>query len=98
VVLAGPAFATLTVAIDGLWISLMQHDRRTHRALFNVAEPAVSLTAEEPATGCKSVSGQPTAGQLGAVAGMTSLIAAGMAMAATLVDDSCDCARTNDWG
>jgi putative nucleotidyltransferase with HDIG domain len=42
VVLVGPAPATLTVAIDGLWTSLMQRDRRVHRTLFNVAEPALS--------------------------------------------------------
>ena len=45
VVLFGAAPATLTVAIDGLWVSLRQRDRRTHRALFNVAEPAISTWA-----------------------------------------------------
>ena len=42
VILFGPGPATVTVAIDGLWMSLRQRDRRVHRALFNVAEPAVS--------------------------------------------------------
>ena len=42
VLLFGPAAATLTVAIDGVWISLIQKDRRLYRALFNVAEPAIS--------------------------------------------------------
>src|SRR5215831_119800 len=32
----------LTVAIDGLMISLMQRDRRVYRTAFNIAEPAVS--------------------------------------------------------
>jgi putative nucleotidyltransferase with HDIG domain len=43
VVLVGPAPATLIVAVDGLWMSLMQRDRRIHRTLFNVAEPALSI-------------------------------------------------------
>jgi hypothetical protein len=42
VLLFGPAVATLTVAIDGVWISLRQEDRRLYRALFNIAEPAIS--------------------------------------------------------
>jgi putative nucleotidyltransferase with HDIG domain len=42
ILLFGPAMAVLTVAIDGLWISLTQRDRRLYRALFNVAEPAIS--------------------------------------------------------
>lgn len=42
VLLFGPAPATLTVALDGLWISVTQKDRRLYRALFNIAEPAVS--------------------------------------------------------
>ena len=40
--LFGPAPATLTVALDGLWASFSQKDRRLYRALFNVAEPAFS--------------------------------------------------------
>ncbi len=40
---AGPA--TLTVAVDGLWISWWQKDRRIYRTLFNIAEPAVSTYA-----------------------------------------------------
>jgi putative nucleotidyltransferase with HDIG domain len=42
ILLYGPAVATLVVAIDGLWISLNQSRRRVYRALFNIAEPAVS--------------------------------------------------------
>jgi putative nucleotidyltransferase with HDIG domain len=42
ILLYGPAVAILIVAIDGLWISLNQSRRRVYRALFNVAEPAVS--------------------------------------------------------
>jgi len=42
ILLFGPAVPVLTVALDGLWISLTQRDRRLHRALFNVAEPAIS--------------------------------------------------------
>ncbi|HEV3060054.1 MAG TPA: HD domain-containing phosphohydrolase [Vicinamibacterales bacterium] len=45
VLLFGPAVPTLTVAIDGLWISLTQKHRRLHRALFNIAEPALSTWA-----------------------------------------------------
>ncbi len=44
-VLVGPAPATLTVAIDGLWVSVKQRDRRAHRTLFNVVEPALSTWA-----------------------------------------------------
>src|SRR5262245_286099 len=43
VLLFGPAAPVLTVAIDGLWISLTQRNRRVYRALFNVAEPAISI-------------------------------------------------------
>jgi putative nucleotidyltransferase with HDIG domain len=42
VLMFGPAAPTLTVAIDGAWLSLTQKDRRLYRALFNVAEPAIS--------------------------------------------------------
>jgi putative nucleotidyltransferase with HDIG domain len=42
VLLFGPAAATLTVALDGLIVSLMHRDRRLYRALFNIAEPAVT--------------------------------------------------------
>jgi putative nucleotidyltransferase with HDIG domain len=42
VLLFGPAPATLTVAIDGLWIFFTQKRRRLYRGLFNVAEPAIS--------------------------------------------------------
>jgi hypothetical protein len=42
VLLFGPAPATLTVALDGLLASLSHRDRRLYRALFNIAEPAVT--------------------------------------------------------
>ena len=42
VLLFGPAPATITAAVDGLWASLTQNKRRLHRTLFNVAEPVVS--------------------------------------------------------
>jgi len=44
-VLFGPAPATLIVALDGLCMSITQQHRRLYRALFNVAEPAVSTLA-----------------------------------------------------
>jgi len=42
VLLFGPAPATITVALDGLWTSVSQEQRRIYRALFNIAEPAIS--------------------------------------------------------
>ena len=45
VLLFGPAVATLIVALDGACASLAQTDRRLYRALFNVAEPALSVWA-----------------------------------------------------
>ncbi len=42
ILLYGPAVSTLIVAVDGLWISLAQSKRRVYRALFNIAEPAIS--------------------------------------------------------
>jgi putative nucleotidyltransferase with HDIG domain len=45
ILLFGAAPATLTVALDGLWISFTQKDRRAYRTLFNVAEPALSTWA-----------------------------------------------------
>jgi putative nucleotidyltransferase with HDIG domain len=42
ILLFGPAVPVLTVAIDGLWISLTQRNRKTYRALFNIAEPAIA--------------------------------------------------------
>ncbi len=42
ILLFGYAAATLTVALDGIWVSLTQKNRRLYRTLFNVAEPAVS--------------------------------------------------------
>jgi len=41
----GPAAATLTVAIDGVWVSLTQKNRRLYRTLFNITEPAISTWA-----------------------------------------------------
>jgi putative nucleotidyltransferase with HDIG domain len=43
--LFGPAPATVTVAVDGLWTSLRHRDRRLYRMLFNVVEPAISTLA-----------------------------------------------------
>ena len=43
VLLYGPAAATLTVAADGVWTSVAQRNRRLYRALFNIAEPAISI-------------------------------------------------------
>jgi putative nucleotidyltransferase with HDIG domain len=45
VALFGPAAATITVAVDGLWTSFTHKHRRAYRALFNIAEPAVSIWA-----------------------------------------------------
>jgi putative nucleotidyltransferase with HDIG domain len=45
ILLFGPAVPVLTAAIDGLWVSLTQRDRRLYRMLFNVAEPAISTWA-----------------------------------------------------
>ena len=45
ILLFGPPVAVLTVALDGLWISLTQRDRRLYRTLFNIAEPAISTWA-----------------------------------------------------
>ncbi len=45
ILLFGPAPATLTVAADGLWISLTQKNQRVYRTLFNVAEPAMTTFA-----------------------------------------------------
>jgi putative nucleotidyltransferase with HDIG domain len=41
--LFGAAPATLTAAIDGLVVSLWARNRRLHRTVFNVAEPAISV-------------------------------------------------------
>jgi putative nucleotidyltransferase with HDIG domain len=38
----GAAPATLIATVDGLWLAFTSRDRRLHRALFNVAEPAIS--------------------------------------------------------
>jgi putative nucleotidyltransferase with HDIG domain len=42
VLLFGPAVPVLTVALDGLYISVTQKNRRLYRTVFNVAEPAIS--------------------------------------------------------
>ena len=41
--LFGPAPATVTVALDGLWTSLTQQNKRWYRTLFNIAEPALGV-------------------------------------------------------
>ncbi len=43
VLLYGPAPATLLVALDGFWVSCGQKHRCLYRALFNIAEPAISI-------------------------------------------------------
>ena len=45
ILLFGPAVPALTVAVDGLWTSITQKNRRLHRAVFNIAEPAISTWA-----------------------------------------------------
>jgi len=45
VLVYGPSVATVIVAIDGLSTSLFQRHRSLHRALFNTAEPAISVWA-----------------------------------------------------
>jgi signal transduction histidine kinase/CheY-like chemotaxis protein len=42
VLLFGPGPATLSVALDGLLISLTHQNRRVYRLLFNIAEPAIA--------------------------------------------------------
>jgi putative nucleotidyltransferase with HDIG domain len=42
--LFGPPAATLTAALDGLGVSLWNRHRSLRRTLFNVAEPAISVT------------------------------------------------------
>jgi hypothetical protein len=41
--LFGPAAATLTIAIDGLFISFSSQRHNVHRVLFNIGEPAISI-------------------------------------------------------
>jgi putative nucleotidyltransferase with HDIG domain len=41
--LFGPPAATVTMALDGLCIATSQRRRRVDRALFNIAEPALSI-------------------------------------------------------
>jgi putative nucleotidyltransferase with HDIG domain len=41
--LFGPAAATVTVALDGLLLSIWAKRRNVHRALFNIGEPAISV-------------------------------------------------------
>lgn len=43
VLLFGASAASITVAIDGLIISLFQRNRKLHRLIFNTAQPALSL-------------------------------------------------------
>lgn len=42
-ILFGPAAATLTIALDGLFISFWSKRRNLHRTLFNIGEPAISI-------------------------------------------------------
>jgi putative nucleotidyltransferase with HDIG domain len=42
IVIAGAAVPVLTVAVDGLWTSFRQQNRRVYRTCFNIAEPAIS--------------------------------------------------------
>jgi putative nucleotidyltransferase with HDIG domain len=79
ILLFGPGPATLTVAADGLWISLRQRNRLLYRTLFNVAEPAISTyIAARVFFALAGVSplGQPDAGR-------ASLVLPAMAMTAT---------------
>ena len=41
--LFGPAAATVTIALDGLLVSVWAKRRNLHRALFNIGEPAISI-------------------------------------------------------
>ena len=41
--LFGPAAAILTIALDGLLVSVWAERRNLHRALFNIGEPAISV-------------------------------------------------------
>ena len=41
--LFGPAAATVAVALDGLLVSVGAKRRNVHRALFNIAEPAIAV-------------------------------------------------------
>tara|TARA_B100000029_G_scaffold10963_1_gene11791 strand:+ start:319 stop:783 length:465 start_codon:yes stop_codon:yes gene_type:complete len=41
--LFGPATATVTMALDGLLVSVWAKRRNVHRALFNIGEPAISI-------------------------------------------------------
>ena len=43
VLLFGPAAATLTIALDGLLVSVRAKRRSLHRTLFNIGEPAISI-------------------------------------------------------
>ena len=43
VLLFGPAAATVTIALDGLLVSVWAKRRNLHRALFNIGEPAISI-------------------------------------------------------
>ena len=79
VLLFGPGPATLTVAIDGLWISLRQKNFRAHRAIFNVTEPAISTWV----AGSVFFALAHTSPLALAPRGGTAIVAAGVAMSAT---------------
>ena len=49
VIMFGPGAAVVTVVIDGVLISLRRRDRDVGRCLFNMAEPAISVTAASAA-------------------------------------------------
>ncbi len=40
-----PAAATVTIALDGLFVSVWAKQRNLHRTLFNIAEPTISVFA-----------------------------------------------------
>jgi len=79
ILLFGPAVPVLTVAIDGLWISISQRDRRLYRAVFNVAEPAISTWTAAHVFFAVT---QTTAGSM-LPTGLASVLVATVAMAAT---------------
>ncbi len=41
--LFGPSAATITIALDGLFVSFRSHRRNLDRTLFNIGEPAISI-------------------------------------------------------
>ena len=43
--LFGPAAATVTITLDGLFVSVRAERRNLQRTVFNIAEPAISVFA-----------------------------------------------------